>query len=88
MLAKAGFLDARADRRQPYALSAGSAAFLEGLGLTSHTVIRENGEEFNVQCAADALMLAAADYAAEEVLIQDCCYHCVQQLALRTAGAG
>ncbi len=67
-----------------YTLAEDHERFLEGLGLTYHLVALENGEKFNVKCAADALILAATVYSEQNVTIDDSCIHCLMQIRIKT----
>ncbi len=63
-------------------LSRNYEKFLQGLGFTFHTVTLENGIKFNVQCSADALILATSEYADQSVTIDDSCFHCLERLRI------
>lgn len=45
-----------------------------------HTVQRETGEQFNVPCAFDYLLLARSEFAHEKLEIFDSCVHCTVRL--------
>lgn len=80
-----GFLDKpESIDKLNYRLSQNYEKFLQGLGFTYHKVILEDGEEFNVQCSADALILAATDYGDRTVSIEDACFHCLERHHIRT----
>jgi hypothetical protein len=76
-----GFIEKhRSNSRWVYNFSRDYEKFLRGLGFTFHEVTLENGESFNVQCAADALILALSDYADQKVVIKDSCFHCLERI--------
>jgi hypothetical protein len=76
-----GFIEKhRSDSRRAYKFSRDYEKFLRGLGFTFHKITLENGESFNVQCAADALILALSDYADQKVVIKDSCFHCLERI--------
>ena len=76
-----GFIDKhRSDSRRVFKLSGDYEKFLRRLGFTFHEITLENGEPFNVQCAADALILALSDYADQKVVIKDSCFHCLERI--------
>lgn len=65
-----------------YSLSRSYEKFLYGLGLTFHEIRLENEETFNVQCSADALILALSAYDDQDMYIKDSCFHCLERIQL------
>lgn len=83
ILAQLGFLDEhRSFGHMKYKISIDYKKFLQGLGLTFHTLILEDGEKFNVQCSIDALILATGIYANQNIKIKDSCFHCLDKLLI------
>jgi len=63
-------------------LASGHERFLGGLGFNFHTVTLENGEQFNVPCAIDFLLLVSHRYADQRVVVDDACAHCTDRIRL------
>lgn len=68
-----------------YRLAPAWRALIGPLGFTFHTVVREDGERFNVPCAHDFLLLAARELTDERLEIFDSCVHRVDRIHVQFA---
>lgn len=79
MLRRLGFL---AGVEGGHRFAPGHERLLAGLGFNFHTVALEGGEQFNVPCAIDFLLLVSSQYANQRVIIADACAHCTDRIRL------
>jgi len=79
MLARLGFL---VGAEGGYRLAPDHRLLLQGLGFNFHTVTLESGEQFNVPCAVDFLLLVSSRYRNQQVVIDDACAHCTDRIRL------